>query len=764
MKRFWWKRITSCALCLWFGTQAGLGVASTNLSIATGPLKLNLDVPTHRWMITDARTQCRWESAATPWMQLLEASQTGNSCITVRLKDAGSGVEYKCAVSLETDGVAVFTLSGDTNRVCGEISYPGELRTDWEQGSLIFCNRSCGQIIPQKEKYPVLKFAVYGNLGLDMPWIGVVDLQRGEGLMVLFETPCDAMTELRPDAAGNYWPAPAWFPVLGKFGYERKVSYRFSAQGGYVALAKMYREIARRAGLLKTLAEKTRERPPVERLKGAVRIWGSKELSMALELPAFGISHAILDVGGDSNALERVNDMGFLTHEYDSYCDILEGHGKIAFQRNDITNNSCMNADGTLHLGWRTLEGLQFYYLSSAKALEAAKTYAPGRLATHPFNARFLDVTSAVDLMEDYSPRHTLDRRQDMRNRQQLNAYFTDGLKLVVGAEHCKAWNVPNVDYSEGQASGPFWWDMPAGHLVAPTNRSVLTANYLKYGDNWQFKIPLWELVFHDCIASTWYWGDSSGYYYEIAPEICDRKDLWNILSGTVPLVWASNVKPDQNLDYGWNRHRDRILEAYRNTCKFHEIVGFDELTEHEFLSADHAVQRTHFSSRAVSVVNFSDDPRPYETGNGKVILAPRGFWVKAPGFKESRLLEDGQTVTRLEAKDYFSYACSQRRQIGPVEVQGRVTLFRVSEKTWHILAETQGDCLIDLHQFPGFSAEAKVAKIELSELGQSLQSARTLPTVAVADRLIIPAGTGMRLLRLQLRTSDGQLVSWTSH
>ena len=764
MRLAWKKWIAPCALCLWFGASAGLGAESTNLSIAAGPLKLNLDVPAHRWVITDARTQRRWESAATPQMRLLEASPAGDSSLTVRLQDVASGAEYQCAVNLNAGGVATFTLTGNTNRVCAEFSYPGELRTDWGQGSLIFCNRSCGQLIPQKEKYPELKFPVYGNLGLDMPWIGVVDLQRGDGLMVLFETPCDAMTELRPDAAGNFWPGTTWLPVLGKFGYERKVSFQFSAQGGYVALAKMYREIARRDGLLKTLVEKTRERPPVERLKGAVRIWGCKELSMALELPAFGVSHAMLDVSGDSKVLQRVNNLGFLTHEYDSYCDILEGHGEIKFQHNDVTNNSYMNADGTLRLGWRTLEGLQFYYLSSAKALEAAKIYAPGRLATHPFNARFLDVTSTADLMEDYSPRHTLNRRQDMKNRQQLHAYFADDLKLVVGAEHCKAWNVPNVDYTEGQASGSFWWEMPAGHLVPPTNRSVLTTNFLKYGDNWQARIPLWELVFHDCIASTWYWGDSSGYYYEVAPEMCDRKDLWNILYGTAPMMWASNIKPDQNLDYGWNRHRDRFLEAYRNTCKFHEIVGFDELTSHEFLSADRAVQRTHFKGGAVAVVNFSDEPRPYETGEGRVTLAPRGFWAKAPGFQQSCLLEEGQTVTRLEAKDYYSYACAERRQIGPVEMQGRVTLFRMSDKVWHILAETQGECLLDLNQMPGFPAAAKGSTLRLSELGPSLQDERALPTVVLAGRLTIPAGTGLRLLRLQMKAGDGQQVSWQNH
>ena len=141
MKLSWTRWIAPC-LCLWFGAQAGLGAESTNLSIAAGPLKLTLDVPAHRWVITDARTQRRWESAATPQVKLLEASPVGDSSLTVRLQDVASGAEYRCAVNLDAGGVATFTLTGDTNRACAEFSYPGELRTDWQQGSLIFCNRS----------------------------------------------------------------------------------------------------------------------------------------------------------------------------------------------------------------------------------------------------------------------------------------------------------------------------------------------------------------------------------------------------------------------------------------------------------------------------------------------------------------------------------------------------------------------------------------------------------------------------------------------
>lgn len=117
-------------------------------------------------------------------------------------------------------------------------------------------------------------------------------------------------------------------------------------------------------------------------------------------------------------------------------------------------------------------------------------------------------------------------------------------------------------------------------------------------------------------------------------------------------------------------------------------------------------------------------------------------------GFQQSRLLEDGQTVTRLEAKDYFSFASPQPRRLGLVQVQGRVTLFRISDEIWHVLAETQGQCRVDLDQLPGFDTKAKM---ELFKVGPTLQNEPALPTLLTPDRLSIPPGAGKRLFRLQL-------------
>ena len=47
-----------------------------------------------------------------------------------------------------------------------------------------------------------------------------------------------------------------------------------------------------------------------------------------------------------------------------------------------------------------------------------------------------------------------------------------------------------------------------------------------------QYRLPLWELVYHDCVVAQWYWGD----YNNKLPSLWDKRDLFNVLYGTPPM------------------------------------------------------------------------------------------------------------------------------------------------------------------------------------------------------------------------------------
>ncbi|MCK4298508.1 MAG: hypothetical protein KAX80_03180, partial [Planctomycetes bacterium] len=127
------------------------------------------------------------------------------------------------------------------------------------------------------------------------------------------------------------------------------------------------------------------------------------------------------------------------------------------------------------------------------------------------------------------------------------------------------------------------------------------------------YRVPLWELVYHDCVVSTWYWGD----YNNKIPQVWDRRDLWNILYGTPPM-WMFNESI-------WAENEKRFLRCYRTVCPVVRRVGYEEMVSHQFLTADHTVQRGEFADGTRVTVNFGDHPYAYDGG----VVAPMGFRVE---------------------------------------------------------------------------------------------------------------------------------------
>jgi len=675
------------------------------LTIGDEALGCEFDPRRIAFTIEDRRTGRTWRSApADTWLMVTRAIKENPGTLALTLMNTGNGALYPCRIAVSAPAVLTFELEAADPQTAmhGVDTWPPRIETDFEKGMLVFCDRSCGVYTEQTDAtYGGKSLLVYGNTqSLDMPWIGLADEAKGDGVMVLLETPADAMIDLAPDAEKRHWPQVRWMPSMGVFGYPRRVSYRFLPEGGYVALAKHYREYVRAQGRLRTLAEKAAAKPRVAWLRGAPSIWGDENhLAFIREARTLGMNHGLLSNCRDPGVISYLTEHGYLIGEYDSYTDILEGDPD--FQRDHIEDAAYRAQPGAGPLeGWRTADGVQYYIRSSALALNAAQAYVPQRLADWKHTSRFIDVSAAINLFEDHHPNHTFDRRRDLEYRRGIFEYM-NGLGLVVGTEYGNDWAAGLVDYFEGAMSGPFWWSSwPAAYLMQPT-REQLSPEYLKYGMGYERRIPLWELVYHDCAVSTWYWGDNAGFLYQAAPELSDRKDLFNLLYGTVPLFWIDGR------GYGWPNNRDRFYKTYHETCKFHEIVGFDELVSHEFLSEDRALQRTRFSSGAAAVVNFADEARPYQDGDREVMIAPRGYCVHGPDFEQTRLIENGEAVTIIKKPGYLTVDTASRRQIGPVELEGRMTAFQLEPGCWHLILAPGRECTIDLAALTGWPREA---------------------------------------------------------
>ena len=132
----------------------------------------------------------------------------------------------------------------------------------------------------------------------------------------------------------------------------------------------------------------------------------------------------------------------------------------------------------------------------------------------------------------------------------------------------------------------------------------------VKYSINEYTRVPLYELVYHDAIVTSWRWEDGNHHN----PDIWWKKDLFNILYGTAPL-WS--IDQDR-----WASFKATFQESYNKICPWLQQICYDELVSHRFISADHTIQETQFSSGKRAVVNFGDMSYTYE---GQVI-EPQGY------------------------------------------------------------------------------------------------------------------------------------------
>ena len=129
-----------------------------------------------------------------------------------------------------------------------------------------------------------------------------------------------------------------------------------------------------------------------------------------------------------------------------------------------------------------------------------------------------------------------------------------------------------------------------------------------KYQVGETYRLPLWELVYHDCVVAQWYWGD----YNNKLPEIWHKRDLFNALYGTPPM-YLFDIKQ-------WNDKKAQFAASYKIAQPVSRATGYSEMTDHRFLTNDHKVQQTLFANGVIVIVNFGDTP--YKTDDGSIIPA----------------------------------------------------------------------------------------------------------------------------------------------
>ncbi len=644
-----------------------------NWVIESPGLRVTVDAAAGEVVVLDKAAKHEWRqtsSAKAPFRSVhaLEGPEAGVSFETEFPSDGGGSRAVNVKLTL-ADGTNDLVAEVDMSDRATKIDTMGFLDPfvlDSPAGALVVADYSNGHLYPLDLKpFPKMRFPLDN---IDMPWLGVCDLERGFGYAMIASTPDDGVFEMRAVTRGGRGivaPRMVWNASKQEFRYPRRLIYHFSPRGGYVALAKRYRAYAKELGILVPFSEKLKKNPNIARLFGAPDIWGDPSLQFAREAKQAGVTKMIQHTspsegvrrGVTPEEMKEINALGYLSSTYDVYADILpvKPGQEISSHYDHVPDNVVLRADGQRMTAWLTADKKQYMKRCPATWIDAAKLVIPKDLAIFPYLGRFIDVITAESLYECYDERHPLTRTQKREaNAEMLN--YVRSLGLVTGSEHGRWWAVPYVDYIEGMMSGgSYSW--PAGYLTRPKskgqeftspagNKYPKWEEYAKWGIGHQYRVPLWELVFHDCIVSTWYWGDSNDFLLAAAPEVTPKKDAFNILYGTIPMMWAGRSG-------SWPASRGVFLTTYRNTCKLHEAIAGTEMLSHEFVTRDRAVQRTRFSDGTEVVVNFGEKPYAAKVGGKSYLLPQNGFAVKGPKIEESLSLSGGRPVTVIRAGSY---------------------------------------------------------------------------------------------------------------
>ena len=194
-----------------------------------------------------------------------------------------------------------------------------------------------------------------------------------------------------------------------------------------------------------------------------------------------------------------------------------------------------IKADGDWIRGWE-VEGKDSQRIRAGCSATGSRPIthdgASPRTGPMPIARRFIDTTTAVALARVLRPGTSAHPHGEPALENGVAAVrFRESSNLVTGCETGHDAAVPFVHYFEGMLSlGPY--RVPDSGRDMQRIWTEVPEAVAKFQLGHRYRLPLWELVFHDCVVSQWYWGD----YNNKLPALWDKRDLFNALYGTPPM------------------------------------------------------------------------------------------------------------------------------------------------------------------------------------------------------------------------------------
>jgi len=355
--------------------------------------------------------------------------------------------------------------------------------------------------------------------------------------------------------------------------------------------------------------------------------WGDGVSTKMLEgLKDAGLDRLRLCVSGWEGIEKRpqiaklADEMGYLFGTYDSFHSThdpaLRGTDQswstAQFDKELFETGAIVRKDGTRVAGFKKVG----YQLSPIAARPYVEQRVRQNMANVPYSYYFVDCDAYGELYDDYSALHPAGQADDARARVDRLRWISETFKVPVGSEGGSTYAASVIHVAEGIFGPAFGWgdsDMgnkdsryylggwypPDGPRIFVQQVPVKESFEFFFYDP-RFRLPLYEIVFHDSVITTHHWQNASLKFANVADTVA----LTELLYMAAPMYHL-------NLDE-FEKHGPTMKRHYEFFSPLHREFGFAPMTDFAWLSSDRLLQRTVFDGKVEIFVNFSPATRRY--------------------------------------------------------------------------------------------------------------------------------------------------------
>lgn len=311
-------------------------------------------------------------------------------------------------------------------------------------------------------------------------------------------------------------------------------------------------------------------------------------------------------------AVRRAIDAGYLIGPYDSYHSIHAPDQQPTWESAQFTQDlfdrgGITRADGTTRKGFQQRGKL----LSPTLARPAVEERVNRLMASFRCNSWFVDCDATGEVFDDFATRTT--QIDDAAERLSRMNWIAASHRAVVGSEGGHAYAAPAIAYAHGIVTPGFGWGDAAVHKDkaspfylgayfppdAPAvffKRVPMKPQYAAIYADPRTRLPLYQLVFHDSVIATHWWGSGSLKFED--PK--GTRQLLELLYDAPPLYHLNLAE--------WSKRKAEIGRHYAFWSPIHREAALLPMTDFRWLGADRLVQRTTFGDGAIVLTaNFGD-------------------------------------------------------------------------------------------------------------------------------------------------------------